>query len=97
MTVDLNGVKSMIILSSLGNTRNRDFGKRICKSSAKEVVDEMAKGGFQEVFDDPTAKVTNVDTVVFCSGKFYYEATDKAQELGVNNMAFVRIEQLYAA
>ena len=30
-----------------------------------------------------------------CSGKFYYEATEKARELGVENMAFVRVEQLY--
>ena len=36
-----------------------------------------------------------VDTLVLCSGKFYYEATDKADQLGADNMAFVRIEQLY--
>lgn len=58
-------------------------------------LDEMAKGSFQEVIDDPNANVSNVDTVVFCSGKFYYEATEKAEELGVQNMAFVRIEQMY--
>jgi len=33
--------------------------------------------------------------VVFCSGKFYYEMKEKAVEMGVDNMAFVRIEQLY--
>lgn len=58
-------------------------------------LDEMAKGGFQEVLDDTNAKVENIDTVVFCSGKFYYEATEKASEMGVDNMAFVRVEQLY--
>lgn len=62
---------------------------------AVSALDEMATGRFQEVLDDPTAKVDNIDTVVFCSGKFYYEAKDKAEELGVDNMAFVRIEQLY--
>ena len=62
---------------------------------ATSSLDEMAKGAFQEVIDDPNAKVANIDTVVLCSGKFYYEATDKAEELGVNNMAFVRVEQLY--
>jgi 2-oxoglutarate dehydrogenase E1 component len=62
---------------------------------ATSSLDEMAKGRFQEVIDDPNAKVNAVDTVVMCSGKFYYEATDKAAELGVENMAFVRIEQLY--
>lgn len=63
--------------------------------SAVSSLDEMAKGGFQEVIDDPNAKVANVDTVVLVSGKFYYEASEKAAEMGVDNMAFVRVEQLY--
>lgn len=82
----------------------RDFRKPLVVFSPKMLLrhpratsslDEMAKGRFQEVIDDPKAKVANVDTVVMCSGKFYYEATDKAEALGVENMAFVRIEQLY--
>jgi 2-oxoglutarate dehydrogenase E1 component len=63
--------------------------------AATSSLDEMAKGSFQEVIDDPTAKAGNVDTVVFCSGKFYYEMMEKANEYGVDNMAFVRVEQLY--
>jgi 2-oxoglutarate dehydrogenase E1 component len=58
-------------------------------------LDEMAKGSFQEVIDDAAANVTHTDTVVFCSGKFYYEMKAKAKEMGVENMAFVRLEQLY--
>ncbi len=63
--------------------------------AATSSLDEMAKGSFQEVIDDPNAKAANVDTVVFCSGKFYYEMKEKAAEYGVDNMAFVRLEQLY--
>jgi 2-oxoglutarate dehydrogenase E1 component len=63
--------------------------------TAVSSLDEMAKGSFQEVIDDPNAKVANVDTVVLVSGKFYYEASEKAAEMGVENMAFVRVEQLY--
>lgn len=63
--------------------------------NAVSSLDEMATGSFQEVIDDPNAKVANVDTVVLCSGKFYYEASEKAAEMGVDNMAFVRLEQLY--
>lgn len=63
--------------------------------SAVSSLDEMATGGFQEVIDDPNAKATAVDTIVLCSGKFYYEASEKAEEMGVDNMAFVRVEQLY--
>jgi 2-oxoglutarate dehydrogenase E1 component len=58
-------------------------------------LDEMATGSFQEVLDDTAANVANVDTVVFCSGKFYYEMKAKAKEMNVENMAFVRVEQLY--
>lgn len=62
---------------------------------AVSTLDEMATGSFQEVLDDTVVNVANVDTVVFCSGKFYYEMKAKAKEMGVENMAFVRVEQLY--
>ena len=82
----------------------RDFRKPLVVFSPKALLrhpaavsslDEMAKGSFQEVIDDSAAKVANIDTVVFCSGKFYYEMKEKANEMGVDNMAFVRVEQLY--
>ena len=82
----------------------RDFRKPLVVFSPKmllrypdatSTLDEMAKGNFQEVLDDPAAVVKNIDTVVLCSGKFYYEMKVKAAELGVKNMAFVRLEQLY--
>lgn len=63
--------------------------------AATSTLEEMATGHFQEVIDDATAKAGQVDTVVFCSGKFYYEMKEKATEMGVDNMAFVRVEQLY--
>jgi 2-oxoglutarate dehydrogenase E1 component len=59
-------------------------------------IDDLAKGSFQEVFDDTNAKVKEVDTVVFCSGKFYYDLLAKKEELnGAENIAIVRVEQLY--
>ncbi|MFN5983039.1 MAG: 2-oxoglutarate dehydrogenase E1 component [Fluviicola sp.] len=63
--------------------------------AATSTLEEMASGRFQEVIDDKDAKVGTVDTLVFCSGKFYYELKEKATEMGVDNMAFVRVEQLY--
>ncbi len=63
--------------------------------SAVSTLEEMAKGSFKEVLDDPIANPKKIDTLVLCSGKFYYEMTEKAQEMGVDNMAFVRVEQLY--
>ena len=82
----------------------RDFRKPLVVFSPKmllrypdatSTLEEMATGSFQEVIDDVAANVNEVDTVVLCSGKFYYEMKLKAKELGVTNMVFVRIEQLY--
>ncbi len=59
-------------------------------------IDELAKGSFQEVIDDPIANAKNVDTVVFCTGKFYYDLVAKQEEMGgTDNIAIVRVEQLY--
>lgn len=63
--------------------------------AATSTLEEMAKGSFEEVLDDPTANVKSVDTVVLCSGKFYYELKEKAEQMCAENLAFVRIEQLY--
>lgn len=58
-------------------------------------IDELATGAFQEVIDDVTAQPKEVTTVVFCSGKLYYELLTKKEEIGANNIALVRVEQLY--
>jgi 2-oxoglutarate dehydrogenase E1 component len=58
-------------------------------------IEEMANGCFSEIIDDPDANAKDIDSVVLCSGKIYYEMKQKAQDLKVKNMALVRIEQLY--
>lgn len=63
--------------------------------AATSTLEEMATGRFREVIDDSSAKAGQVDTLVFCSGKFYYELKEKAAELGIDTYAFVRVEQLY--
>jgi 2-oxoglutarate dehydrogenase E1 component len=62
---------------------------------ATSTIDDLAKGNYQEVIDDVNAYVNKVDTVILCSGKFYYEITEQAEERKVNNAAFIRVEQLY--
>ena len=62
---------------------------------ATSKMEALSKGGFQEVLDDVDVKSKNIDTLVLCTGKFYYEMKIKAEELGVENMVFIRIEQLY--
>ncbi len=59
-------------------------------------INEMATGTFKEVIDDATAKVKSIDTVVFCTGKIYYDLLAKKEALeNTNNVALIRLEQLY--
>jgi 2-oxoglutarate dehydrogenase E1 component len=60
--------------------------------SSKE---EMAKGSFQEVFDDTTADVKKIKSLVFCTGKFYYDLLEIREEMERDDVALVRIEQLF--
>lgn len=59
-------------------------------------IAELAKGQFQEVIDDSTANKKNVDTVVLCTGKVYYDIMEEKEKTqSGENMAVVRVEQLY--
>ncbi|BBG04371.1 MULTISPECIES: multifunctional oxoglutarate decarboxylase/oxoglutarate dehydrogenase thiamine pyrophosphate-binding subunit/dihydrolipoyllysine-residue succinyltransferase subunit [Pseudonocardia] len=76
---------------------------------AKQVVSQVSDfthGRFRPVIDDPEHRekngpVTDVDRVLFCSGKIYWElaaARDKRRKNGdtsVDGVALVRVEQLY--
>ncbi len=57
--------------------------------------EEFATGSFQTLIDDDTADVKKVKSLVFCTGKFYYDLLDKREELGREDVALVRIEQLF--
>ena len=48
---------------------------------------------FQEVIDDPS--VTDAKKVLFCSGKVYYDLLAKKQADKREDVAIVRVEQLY--
>ncbi len=58
-------------------------------------VDEFANGSFQTVIDDANAKVDKVKTLVFVTGKFYYDLLEEQDKLGREDVALVRIEQLF--
>jgi len=57
--------------------------------------EELAKGSFQEVFDDTSVDKKNIKTLVFCTGKFYFDILAERQNLERNDVALVRIEQLF--
>ena len=58
-------------------------------------ADELANGSFQEVLDDPIADPAKVKTLVFCTGKFYYDLSAERENLKRDDVAIVRIEQLF--
>tara|TARA_R110002020_G_scaffold475970_1_gene715116 strand:+ start:36478 stop:39237 length:2760 start_codon:yes stop_codon:yes gene_type:complete len=57
--------------------------------------EELANGSFQMVIDDASVEVEKVKTLVFVTGKFYYDLLDKREELGRDDVALVRVEQLF--
>ncbi|TRO67193.1 2-oxoglutarate dehydrogenase E1 component [Christiangramia sabulilitoris] len=57
--------------------------------------EEFATGSFQPLIDDAEAKVDHVKTLVFCTGKFYYDLLKFKEENDRDDVALVRIEQLF--
>ncbi|GAA4241736.1 MULTISPECIES: 2-oxoglutarate dehydrogenase E1 component [Winogradskyella] len=58
-------------------------------------VDEFANGSFKMLIDDANAKADKVKTLVFMTGKFYYDLLEAQEKLGREDVALVRIEQLF--
>ena len=61
---------------------------------AVSTIEELAAGSFQEIIDD-TIDPTNVKKLVFCMGKFYYDLLLEREKLKKEDVALVRIEQLF--
>ncbi|MGM0933742.1 MAG: 2-oxoglutarate dehydrogenase E1 component [Bacteroidota bacterium] len=60
--------------------------------SSKE---EFANGSFQPFLDDEEAKVEKIKTLVFCTGKFYYDLLEFKEKNSRDDVALVRLEQLF--
>ena len=56
---------------------------------------ELNSGGFKEIIDDEIVKKKSAKTVVCCSGKFYYELRSAINEAKIDDIALIRMEQLY--
>jgi len=94
--------KPLVIMSPKKLLRPKDLNRsdeevlyRECVSS----LDELANGSFQEVYDDPKIKTkrdaSRIKRVLFCTGKIYYDLLDKKVADNRDDVAIVRIEQLY--
>ena len=57
---------------------------------------EMAEGSFQVIIDETDGFATeSVEKVVICSGKVYYDLREERRKREINNIALIRLEQLY--
>ncbi len=59
-------------------------------------IDDLVNGSYELVIDELNEReLGTVSHVVMCSGKVFYDLEAKRQELGLDNVAIIRIEQLY--
>ncbi|MEI6618661.1 MAG: 2-oxoglutarate dehydrogenase E1 component, partial [Betaproteobacteria bacterium] len=79
--------KPLIIMTPKSLLRNKD---------ATSPLSEFTRGGFQTVIGEiAELKAEKVKRIVVCSGKVYYDLVKKRTERGADDVAIVRIEQLY--
>lgn len=62
---------------------------------ATSSLEELANGCFHNVLPDTDVSPEKVERVVLCSGKVYYHLLEERMERGQDNVAFIRLEQLY--
>jgi 2-oxoglutarate dehydrogenase E1 component len=58
-------------------------------------VDDLTKSKFIPVITDSEIDPAKVVSLVFCSGKFYFDLIDYREKNNIKNVAIVRIEQLF--
>jgi 2-oxoglutarate dehydrogenase E1 component len=79
--------KPLVIMSPKSLLRNKD---------ATSPLSEFTKGGFQTIIPEQLEiKADKVKRVIACSGKVYYDLVKKREEKGHDDVAILRVEQLY--
>lgn len=79
--------KPMIVFSPKANLRNPGTYSK---------VEDFLQGGFKEVLDDEFVQdASAVKKVLFCSGKIYFELAEKQAKENRQDIAVVRLEQIY--
>ena len=58
-------------------------------------IESLTEGSFEYVIDDTHQNPGDVEKIIMCSGKIYYDLVSKREELDIKNIALLRIEQLY--
>jgi len=62
---------------------------------AASPVEDLANGSFQELISDASVEPDDVQRVLLCSGKVYYDLDEYRTEHERTDVALVRLEQLY--
>ncbi len=79
--------KPLVIFTPKSLLRNKD---------ATSPLSEFTRGSFQAVMGETKdIKAEKVKRVVACSGKVYYDLVKKREEKGIDDVAIIRVEQLY--
>jgi len=81
--------KPLVLMTPKSGLRNPDM---------VSTMDEVTSGHFKEVIDDPRFSNTDaakIRKVILCTGKIYYELVAAQKEKGIEDVAILRIEQLY--
>ena len=79
--------KPMIVFSPKANLRNPGTYSK---------VEDFLQGGFKEVLDDEFVQdAAGVKKVLFCAGKIYFELAEKQAKENRQDIAIVRLEQIY--
>lgn len=58
-------------------------------------IDAFTSGSFQEVLGDSYAVSKNVNKVLLCTGKVYFDLLEEQQKTKAKDVAIIRLEQLY--
>jgi 2-oxoglutarate dehydrogenase E1 component len=66
------------------------------RKESSSPLEDLASGGFQCVIADPSGPAPKkVKRIVFCSGKVYFDIAAERDKRGTDDVALVRLEQLY--
>jgi len=57
-------------------------------------IADLSKGTFNEILDDPNPP-SKISRLAVCSGRIYYDLIAEREKRKCNNLAIIRIEQLY--
>ena len=58
-------------------------------------LDEFANGSFQRILPDTTVPLDKVRRILLCTGKIYYDLLEHREQTKRDDVAIIRIEQLY--